>query len=170
MEHNGHSTAGSPVGRRFIRWGQRVARWLLAGIFVYSGGVKLADPANFAVVVKGFGLLPDFLVHPAAIVLPILEILVAVGVALAVRGSLAAMAGMLLLFMAVLAYGIHLGLDVDCGCFGPGDPEQAYKSLRVALGRDAVMLAILLFIRWGSVVSEDGRPACNHISNTRRTR
>jgi len=56
---------------------------------------------------------------------------------------------MLLMFIAVLIYGIHLGLDIDCGCFGPEDPEQAYKGLKVALVRDAVMMAALVFIYWG---------------------
>ena len=41
------------------------------------------------------------------------------------------------LFMAILGYGISMGLDVDCGCFGPEDPEsKAFHGLRAALYRD----------------------------------
>ena len=41
---------------------------------------------------------------------------------------------LLILFIAVLGYGIWLGLDIDCGCFGPGDPEHdAFSGLRTAL-------------------------------------
>ncbi|WP_319589071.1 MauE/DoxX family redox-associated membrane protein [uncultured Desulfobulbus sp.] len=127
---------------------ERGIRWALAGIFLYSGLVKLADPARFATVIAGFGLLPEGLVVPAALLLPALEVVAGTGIFLAVRGSLALIAGMLILFMAVLLYGIHLGLDIDCGCFGPEDPEQAYKSLRVALVRDAVMMAAVLFVYW----------------------
>jgi len=88
------------------------------------------------------------LVFPAALLLPALEVVAGTGIFFAVRGSLALIAGMLILFMAVLLYGIHLGLDIDCGCFGPEDPEQAYKSLRVALARDTVMMAAVLFVYW----------------------
>jgi uncharacterized membrane protein YphA (DoxX/SURF4 family) len=127
---------------------ERGIRWALASIFLYSGLVKLADPARFATVIAGFGLLPEGLVFPAALLLSALEVVAGTGIIWAVRGSLALIAGMLILFMAVLLYGIHLGLDIDCGCFGPEDPEQAYKSLRVALARDAVMMAAVLFVYW----------------------
>jgi hypothetical protein len=138
------------------RWnnGQRLAvvergiRWLLACIFLYSGVVKLIDPQSFATVIAGYGLLPKALLFPVALVLPILEVVAGIGVMFAVRGSLAIITGMLVLFMVVLAYGISLGLDIDCGCFGPEDPEQAYKSLRVALGRDAVMMVAVVFVFW----------------------
>jgi uncharacterized membrane protein YphA (DoxX/SURF4 family) len=126
----------------------RLIRWSLAGIFFYSGAVKLLDPQRFAEIISGFGLLPKTLLHPVAIGLPLLELLAGIGLCFAMRGSLTAIALMLVLFMAVLAYGIHLGLDIDCGCFGPEDPEQAYKSLRVALIRDAVMMAAVCFLYW----------------------
>lgn len=127
---------------------ERGFRWLLAAVFLYSGVVKLADPQNFATVVAGFGLLPKALLFPVALLLPFLEVVAGIGTLFAVRGSLAVIAGMLVLFMAVLVYGISLGLDIDCGCFGPEDPEQAYKGLRIALVRDAAMLAAVVFIYW----------------------
>jgi len=114
---------------------------------------QIDGSGRFAVVIAGFGLLPDPLVQPAAIALPVLEVLTGLGVLLAIRSSCAVMAGLLLLFIAVLLYGIQLGLDIDCGCFGPEDPEQAYKGLKAALVRDVVMLAALGFICW-----KRGRP------------
>ena len=45
------------------------------------------------------------------------------------------------LFIVVLGYGIWMGLDVDCGCFGPDGPEaKAFHGLRLSLYRDLVML------------------------------
>lgn len=127
---------------------ERCARWLLAAVFVFSGAVKLADPQRFAEIVSGFGLLPDPLLFPAAVLLPVAELAAGLGLFFAVRGSLAAIAAMLLVFMTVLGYGIHLGLDIDCGCFGPEDPEQAYKGLKLALARDALMTAVVIFLYW----------------------
>lgn len=146
------------IAARMRRWCtfatlQKGIRWLLAGLFLYSGIRKLMDPEGFAVVIAGFGILPDPLVQPAAIALPLFEVVTGLGVFFSIRGSCVAMAGLLLLFIAVLLYGIHLGLDIDCGCFGPEDPEQAYKGLKAALIRDLVMLAALGFICW-----KRGRP------------
>lgn len=145
----------SGIGRR-QRWDsgqwcdvmERGIRWVLAAVFLYSGVVKLADPQSFATVIAGFGLLPKALLFPAALLLPILEVGAGIGAIFAVRGSLAVIAGMLVLFMVVLTYGISLGLDIDCGCFGPEDPEQAYKGLRVALARYAALLAAVVFVSW----------------------
>ncbi|MBB5348017.1 DoxX family membrane protein [Desulfoprunum benzoelyticum] len=123
-------------------------RLVLGGIFIYSGVIKLMGPAAFAEIIGGFGLLPDALVLPAAVILPLAELAAGVGLLFAIRGSLSAITVMLVLFIAVLGYGIHLGLDIDCGCFGPEDPEQAYKSLRTALARDAVMMAAVAFVYW----------------------
>jgi uncharacterized membrane protein YphA (DoxX/SURF4 family) len=127
---------------------ERGVRLVLAGIFIYSGAIKLLDPATFAEIIAGFGLLPDALVAPVAILLPFAELVAGVGLVFAIPGSLSAITAMLVLFIAVLGYGIHLGLDIDCGCFGPEDPEQAYKSLRSALARDAAMMAAVAFIYW----------------------
>ncbi len=133
--------------------------WVLAALFIYSGLIKLIDPQRFAVIVSGFGLLPDALVFPVALFLPIMEVLTGVGLALGLRGSLTVLTGLLVLFMAVLVYGIHLGLDIDCGCFGPEDPEQAYKGLKSSLERDMVMMASVFFVYWsrGRVRLQAGR-------------
>ncbi len=125
-----------------------VLRCLLGGIFAYSGVVKLLDPERFTVIIAGFGLLPEALIRPAAIGLPLAELLSGIGLIFAVRGCLTAIALMLVLFMAVLAWGIHLGLDIDCGCFGPEDPEQAYKGLKAALMRDTAMMLAVMVLYW----------------------
>jgi hypothetical protein len=42
-----------------------------------------------------------------------------------------------------------LGLDIDCGCFGPEDPEsRAYGGLRTALYRDLAMAAGVAYLYW----------------------
>jgi len=132
----------------FLTVMELVVRWVLAGIFVYSGSVKLADPWRFAEIISGFGLLPDALVDPFALLLPVIELVAGIGLFCSLPGSLLIITSMLVMFIGVLLYGIHLGLDIDCGCFGPEDPEQAYKGLRASLARDTVMMAAVLFIYW----------------------
>ena len=124
-----------------------IVRWLLAGIFVWAGGVKLLDPVAFAVLIDSYGIVPDALLMPVAVGLPLLEVVAGIGLALDIRGSLPVISGLLAVFIAILLYGIHMGLDVDCGCFGPEDSEsRAYHGLRQALYRDFAMAAGLAFI------------------------
>jgi len=122
-----------------------IARWGVSGLFIFSGLSKLADPARFAEIITAYGLLPDMLVAIAAIALPVVEMLAGICLIGNVRGSLAIITLLMGLFMAVLGYGIWLGLDVDCGCFSPEDPEaRAFHGLRQALYRDMVIMAVLI--------------------------
>lgn len=122
-----------------------VACWGVSGLFIFSGLAKLVDPARFAEIIAAYGLLPDVLVPIAAIALPVVEVLAGICLVGNVRGSLAVITLLMGLFMAVLGYGIWLGLDVDCGCFSPEDPEaQAFHGLRQAFFRDMVIMAVLI--------------------------
>lgn len=128
-------------------WPYRIIRVILAAIFLWSGIAKLLAPASFAVIIEAFGLIPESWIMPIAVGLPVLEVVAAVGLLVDIRGSLAVVSGMLVLFMAILLYGIQMGLDIDCGCFGPQDPESAaFHSLRPALYRDFVMMAGVIFL------------------------
>ena len=118
-------------------WVYRGLRCLVSAIFLGSGIVKLMDPAAFAVVIDAFGILPEGFSAVVALILPSLEIAAAVALIFNGRGSLESLSVLMLLFMGILAYGIFLGLDIDCGCFGPEDPEsRAFGGLRTALYRD----------------------------------
>ncbi|WP_372677849.1 MauE/DoxX family redox-associated membrane protein [Desulfosarcina sp.] len=132
---------------RLSSWVYQIVRWELGGIFIYSGAAKLLAPQIFAVLIEAYGLVPDMLLMPVALILPALEVVAGVGLLLDIRGSLTVIAGLLLLFIAILGYGIRMGLDVDCGCFGSEEPEaEAFHGLRLALYRDMVMLAAVIFL------------------------
>ena len=125
----------------------RLCRWTLGGIFIYAGGSKLLEPKIFAYLVEAYGIVPEGLLIPVAIGLPVLEVIAGFGLLFDIRGSLGLITGLLVIFMVVLSYGIWLGLDVDCGCFGPEDPEaEAFHGLRLSLLRDLVMMAGVVFI------------------------
>lgn len=125
-------------------------RVLFAGVFTGSGIAKLATLREFAVIVDAYGLIPNALSGWAALGLASLELAAGIGLLVDLRGSLAVVTAMMVLFILVLSYGIHLGLDVDCGCFGPGDPEgEAFHGLRAALVRDlAMMIGIVYLYGW----------------------
>jgi uncharacterized membrane protein YphA (DoxX/SURF4 family) len=130
-------------------WLYQLLRWSLGGIFIYSGITKLITPASFAVLIDAYGLVPEILLMPVAVLIPVLEVLAGAGLLVDLRGSLAVITGLLLLFVAILGFGIWMGLDVDCGCFGPEDPEaKAFHGLSAALYRDIAMLGAVVFLYW----------------------
>jgi len=137
-------------------WMYKIGRWILGIIFLYSGGAKLIDPQSFAVIIEAFGLVPEILIDPIALGLPFREILAAFGLIFDIRGSLEITTALMVIFIAILAYAIHMGLDIDCGCFGPDDPEEeAFHGLRLALCRDRVIMVGLLSLyiwRWSTSV------------------
>ena len=131
----------------FSDWIYRIMRVVYVVLFLYAGMNKLMNPQAFATVIDAFGLVPDPLIMPIALALPILEIVAAVGLLFDMRGSLVLVTGLLVFFMAVVSYGIWMGLDIDCGCFGPGDLEgDAYRGLRPALYRNLILAAGLAYL------------------------
>ena len=131
-------------------WIYKLTRWILGGVFIYAGSTKLMEPRVFSVLIEAYGFVPESLLMPVAIGLPVLEMIAGFGLLFDIRGSLAVITGLLVLFMVVLGYGIWMGLDVDCGCFAPEDPEaEAFHGLRLSLFRDLVMTAgVFLIYGW----------------------
>ena len=128
-------------------WIYKISRWGLGGTFIYAGSIKLLEPKTFAVLIEGYGVIPESLLVPVAVALPALEVAAGIGLFFDIEGSLSMIAGLLVLFIAILVYGIWMGLDVDCGCFGPDDPEaEAFHGLRLPLYRDMLMLAGIAYI------------------------
>lgn len=130
-----------------IDWIYKGLRWVLGAVFIYAGSLKLMAPGPFAVLIEAYGILPGSLLMPTAIGLPVLEVAAGLGLLLDLRGSLSTIAVLLGLFIAIVSYGIWMGLDTDCGCFGPLDPEsEAFHGLRATLVRDLVMLGGVIFL------------------------
>ena len=143
-----HETSGV---ERCMRWLDRGVRWLFAVMFLYAGFPKLLEPVLFANIIAAYGLLPDQLLLPAAIILPLTELLTAVLLFMNRKAGLWLTAVLMVMFVAVLSYGIALGLDIDCGCFSPEDPEHtAFSGLRSARFRDFLLFVPLSYGFWYS--------------------
>jgi uncharacterized membrane protein YphA (DoxX/SURF4 family) len=124
-----------------------LCRLTIAGVFLWSGVTKALHPGDFASIIAAYGLLPDWLIYPAAIVLILAEIVAGVGLLFEKRGALTLITVMMLVFIGILSFGIHLGLDIDCGCFGPNDPEaEAFHDLRGALFRDLLLMLVIGYL------------------------
>ena len=120
-------------------------RLVLGLVFVYAGAVKLVDPKAFAKVISQYDIVPEFLLAPFAIGLPALEFLAGLGLLFNIRGSLAVISALLVIFILVLGYGILNSLDIDCGCFSPEELD-ARNNLQQAFYRDLLMIGAVFYL------------------------
>jgi uncharacterized membrane protein YphA (DoxX/SURF4 family) len=145
--------------RRWPRLLLLAGQLVLAGIFIAAGYLKLREPwLQFAVSINSLKIVPDNMLELFARTLPwielILGILILTGVWL--RWSAAAGSVMLAVFLSVLVRSYALGMQVDCGCFGSGEPLGPKT-----LARDGLMLALALAVTIGafSMRRRQSRPA-----------
>lgn len=129
-------------------------RYVLGGVFLYAGGLKIADPAAFAGNVAAYKLLPTFGNYLVAATLPWVEILCGLFLVIGyrVRAGAALVLLMNLVFAMAVSSAIIRGLDIDCGCFRQGGPKT---SPWVALLRDLVLIAGTVVLLW----SDNHRPS-----------
>ena len=140
-------------------WLYIIFRSLLGIVFIWSGISKLLSPDEFAGIISAYALLPDNLVSPAAIALPAAELVFGIALLFDTRISLEAVTGMLLLFVAVLLYGIVQDINVDCGCFSK-EETGGQNSLRYALYRDFVFIVMVIYMyTWRIFNREKNIPA-----------
>jgi hypothetical protein len=95
---------------------------------------------------------------PVALGLAVLQTGGGAGLLWDVRGSLAVVTALLFTFILVLAYGIWLGLDIDCDCFPLLASVKPKTTLQESLVRDLVLLGLCgcLYFRRGEAA---GGPA-----------
>lgn len=119
-------------------------------IILFAAAIpKLFNISDFAAIINAYEMLPKFAVFPMAIFLPVAEMALAIGLICKIRISTYLTILLLLFFITILSFAISQGLDIDCGCFGPEDPEhRAFQGLRVAIVRDVVMIALLSYSLW----------------------
>jgi len=118
------------------------ARWLMGGIFIYAGLVKIGQPLAFARDIANYRMLPDAWVNPAALGLPWLELVVGLCLLAGVwlPGAVVALNSLLIAFLGALLISGLRGIDVQCGCFG-SDPVASGSFIGYLL-RDAAFLAL----------------------------
>ena len=145
-----------------------IGRLALAGMFLFAAYAKLKPQAAlpwsiasirtslymFAMQVDSYQLLSPQAVSIAAHALPFIELGLGLWLlsGLWLRYSTLATSIMLLGFFALMVRTYSLGLEINCGCFGPG--EQLGKK---SLLRDGSLLALSLAITICAFLSERNR-------------
>jgi len=135
---------------------------LLAGriglglVLLYAGYAKLQQPwISFAATIEAYKILPPDAVIFTARTLPWFELLLGALLVLGVglRWVAAVASALLLMFFAILVRSYALGMDVDCGCFGPGE-KLSWKTLV----RDGLLVGVSVAVTIGAFLAAR-RPA-----------
>jgi len=129
----------------------RVLQIALALTLLAAGALKIVDPRAFAVSVARVGV-PSWSVGPIAILLPWLEVTVALALLATRRYRDAAEWLALGMLIAVTP---ALWRTESCGCFGGG--ESWMNQPAVGLVRNAVLVAIAAWLIWRRRKTTSGR-------------
>ncbi len=140
IEWRGHSFAALPV------------RWYLGIVFIAACYHKIVSPADFAVDIATYQILPTVFINPMAIIMPWIELVAGLMIILSFRTRAAALliAGMMFMFTVAVAIAVSKGLDMSCGCFasqGAVDDPISWKTVLRDLGWLAMAVYVFVFDR-----------------------
>ena len=113
---------------------------VLSYIFVAAAVHKLQDFGEFRETITNYRVIPDRLVTPFAVILPLAELAAGIGLLVPFTASVAAVAVALLLLVYILAMSINLAQgrrSIDCGC--GGSEQKQYISEWLVL-RNALLV------------------------------
>ncbi|MCW7755033.1 DoxX family membrane protein [Desulfobotulus sp. H1] len=121
-------------------------RLAMAVIFLAAGIPKIFNPHGFAQIIELYQILPAFLIQPVALILPWLEVILAILLVTQRAYPAAVVLTNLLLisFVAGLLFNMYRGLDISCGCFST-DPEATGDAFFYLL-RDASFLLLSFYL------------------------
>lgn len=138
------------ASRCTVAWWLNLALRLgLAVVFFWAALDKIAHPNRFADIITDYQMLPTALLNPFAVMLPWVEVAVAVFLALGIWVPAAALlaSGMTVMFMIAIAYALAKGAaDLHCGCFTTS--AEGRGEAWGLLWRDAILLAACAWLFW----------------------
>jgi uncharacterized membrane protein YphA (DoxX/SURF4 family) len=126
------------------RWSLLVLRIGMGLMFVYAAWTKLQQPwIQVAMTVDAYQLLPPWAVEVVARTIGWGELALGLWLlsGLWLRISSLASTGLLLFFIVILTRSYAKGMQIDCGCFGNGDPISP-----LTLARDGSLFAASLLM------------------------
>jgi peroxiredoxin/uncharacterized membrane protein YphA (DoxX/SURF4 family) len=135
------------------------ARLILAAVFLVSGISKLFDLTGAQTAMRSFGV-PESMTRTGGVLLPIVEIVIAVlliPVATAAWGALLAFI-LLAVFIVGVSYNLAKGRKFDCHCFGQLTTSEIGPSTLI---RNVVLAALALFVAYNGFANNTVGPAVN---------
>jgi uncharacterized membrane protein YphA (DoxX/SURF4 family) len=129
-----------------------LARFVVGGVWLAAGLLKLPDPDENVRAVRAYELLPESMVPLVGHALPVVEILLGACLLLGLltRGSAALSAVLLVGFIVGIGSAWARGLSIECGCFGggAGPAQNAQDKYPWEIARDAALLLLSAWLVW----------------------
>jgi uncharacterized membrane protein YphA (DoxX/SURF4 family) len=118
-------------------------RWILGATFIYASYSKIVSPSEFAKIIYGYGLFPPVLINLIAIIVPFLELVIALALILGIYPRSAALVVNVLLvgFIIIISINLIRGHEFNCGCFAFRNSDSQISTSSTIL-RDIVFLAL----------------------------
>lgn len=140
-----------PARRKLLRL---FVRLLLGSLFLWSAWTKLRDPIAFSRAVSAYRLLPWELTNLAAFGLPWLELVSGLALLAGVwlRAGALLVVAQLMLYSFAIAWALHHGLEITCGCLGLGSETVSGEKLLSNLLLLAMALGLVV---WPGTAPED---------------
>ena len=148
---NPRSTVNSSPApsRSLLYWVTIAIRLVLSAVFLYSAVTKIADVYSFGLVLQSYDLLPDTMIKPLAILLPLVELVLGAAVLFKPTARYASLGigliSLLFTFVMISKWGVVM--PYGCGCFGP---TEATPVGFVDVGKDVLLVigaGLVLFRR-----------------------
>lgn len=124
-----------------------ISRIIVGSVFIVVGVTKILDPKLFANEIGNYDLLPNYVLHIPAIILPWIELVVGMLLVLGIKlKTNSLIAGTLLVIFTIgVITAWSRGLDINCGCFSAIKEEKVGLS-KVLQNSGLILLTILTFI------------------------
>lgn len=136
MSHSAHGFVALPI------------RFYLAYVFISACLHKIAVPADFAIDIATYQMLPLALINPLAIMLPYIEL--GTGILLLTgtkaRSATLMVCGMMIMFMIALSYALFNDLSISCGCFASNAAASSDPISGLTMLRDAAWLTLAIYV------------------------
>jgi uncharacterized membrane protein YphA (DoxX/SURF4 family) len=126
------------------------AQLALGAVFLAAALPKVLDPPAFAKAIWNYQTFPAWSIHPAALVLPWLELLCGAALCLGLwtRAAATWIAVLLVAFTVTLSLNLARRHPVDCGCFGTQaqvrTAEERLGDMRWDILRDLGLLMLAI--------------------------
>ena len=128
-------------------WTEFICRVFVGSVFIYASLHKIADPAQFAKIIYGYGLFPAISINLIAILLPYVEIVMGIALIFGVypRAASVVLSGILFVFVVAISINLIRGHEFDCGCFSFKNAGMTHSTFLLLL-RDIAYFLICLHI------------------------
>src|SRR5688572_3295105 len=140
-----------------MKFVDQFSRFLVGGLFIFSGLIKLNDPIGteikleeyFEVFATDFGSFFHYFIPYAleiGVVLIVLEVVLGVAVLINYRMTLSTkvLMALLIFFTFLTFYSAYFDKVTDCGCFGDAIKLTPWQSFY----KDLILMAFVLHLYW----------------------